>query len=92
MCRMTDDARSYIQQWTSPPTVLALIGMVVTLYASHVVQQERVEALKAQVDIIQRDYQRQDVLRETLRTIDMRLTGIELKLDDRRTTIGPVRR
>lgn len=86
---MTDDARFYLRQWTSPPTLLAGIGMVVTLYASHVVQQERLQALKVQVERVERDYQRRDVLTETLRTIDMRLTGIEQKLDGREPRIGP---
>lgn len=92
MCAMTDDAKSYLQQWTAPPTILATLGMLVTLYASHVIQQERVAALKVQVDAIARDYQRQDVLREQLRTIDMRLSGIEVKLDQRSSTNGAARR
>ena len=89
---MTNEARNYLAQWTAPPTVLATVGMMVTLYASHVIQQERLSALKVQVDAIARDYQRQDVLRERLGMIDMRLTGIEIKLDKFSSTIGPARR
>ena len=89
---MTDEARYYLRQWTAPPTILAVAGMAVTLYASHVVQQERIAALKLQVERVERDYQRRDVLAETLRTIDMRLTGIEMKLVERVTTIGPAPR
>lgn len=92
MCEMTDEMRQYWRQWTTPSTVIALGVAGVSLYTSHVVQQERLSTLKAQVERVEREYQRRDVLTETLRTIDMRLSGIELKLDERRTTIGPVRR
>jgi hypothetical protein len=89
---VTLESRDYLRQWTAPPTILAVAGMAVTLYASHVVQQERIAALKLQVERVERDYQRRDVLTETLRTIDMRLTGIEMKLDERVPTIGPTSR
>jgi hypothetical protein len=89
---VTDDARLYLRQWASPPTVLAGVGMVVTLYASHVVQQERLQTLTRQVERVERDYQRRDVLAETLRTIDMRLTGIEMALKEQVPRIGPAPR
>jgi Tfp pilus assembly protein PilO len=56
---------------------------VVTMYGSWVVQAERLETVRAQVESIKQDYQRRDVLAEQLRNINDRLYSIEQKLGER---------
>lgn len=85
----TGDAQvggSYWSQWTTPPTVITLIVAAATVYGTQVIQAERLEAMRAKVEAIERDYQRRDVLSERLRSIDDRLLVIERALasDDAR--------
>lgn len=72
----------YWRQWLQPPTVITVIVAVTTVYGSQVIQTERLETLRAQVEAIKQDYQRRDVLAEQLRSIDGRLYVIEQKLGD----------
>ena len=76
----------YWAQWTTPPTVITLIVAAATVYGTQVIQAERLEAMRAKVEAIERDYQRRDVLSERLRSIDDRLLVIERALasDDAR--------
>jgi hypothetical protein len=83
---IVEDTRpSYWSQWTQPPTVITVIVAFATVYGSQVIQAERIEALRAQVDAIKQDYQRRDVLAEQLRSIDGRLYVIEQKLGESRS-------
>jgi Tfp pilus assembly protein PilO len=73
----------YLQQWTAPPTVIAVVVAVTTLYGGWVVQQERLDALRMRIEVVEREYQRRDVLAEQLRSMNERLYSIEQKLGDR---------
>lgn len=80
-----EEARpSYWSQWLQPPTVITVVVAVSTVYGSQVIQAERIETLRAQVEAIKQDYQRRDVLAEQLRSIDGRLFVIEQKLGESR--------
>lgn len=70
----------YWQQWAQPPTIITLIVAAATVYGASVIQGERLETMRAKVDAIERDYQRRDVLAEQLRSIDARLSQIEIKV------------
>lgn len=78
-----DQKNSYWRQWLQPPTVITMIVAFVTVYGSQIIQAERLETLRAQVEAIKQDYQRRDVLTEQLRSIDGRLYVIEQKLVER---------
>jgi hypothetical protein len=83
---MSDIAeQTYWKQWTQPPTVITAIVAALTLYGGHIVQSERLEAMRARMDAIERDYQRRDVLAERLLSIDQRLFIIEQKLSESET-------
>lgn len=77
---------SYWAQWLQPPTVITLVVAAATVYGAQVIQSERLEAMRAKVEAIERDYQRRDVLAERLQSIDERLRSIEsaIALDDTR--------
>lgn len=68
---------SYWAQWTQPPTIITLVVAAATVYGSQVIQAERLDAMRAKVEAIERDYQRRDVLAERLQSIDERLRSIE---------------
>jgi Tfp pilus assembly protein PilO len=81
---MSEEQRpGYWQQWTAPPTVIAISVAIVTVYGGWVIQQERLEVLRARVEAVERDYARREVLAEQLRNIDARLFSIEQKLGER---------
>jgi hypothetical protein len=80
---------AYWEQWTSPPTIITVIVAAVTLYGSHVIQAERLDTMRARVEMIERDYQRRDVLAEQLRSIDTRLGAIEKSVGAKRPTDHP---
>lgn len=89
---MTETAeQSYWRQWTQPPTVITAIVAALTLYGGHIVQTERLEAMRGRMDAIERDYQRRDVLSERLSSIDQRLYVIEQKLGESRSDGRPLR-
>lgn len=73
----------YWQQWAAPPTVIAIVVAVVTMYGSWIVQQERLEVLRMRIDEVARDYQRKESLAVELRNITERLYSIEQKIDGR---------
>jgi len=73
-------------RWVEPPTIIAIVAAAATVYGTQVLQTERVEALRVQVERIEREYQRRDVLAEQLRSINERLYGIERTLGSDRST------
>lgn len=82
---LVDSRPSYWSQWLQPPTVITVVVAITTVYGAQVIQAERLETLRAQVEAIKQDYQRRDVLAEQLRSIDGRLFVIEQKLGESRS-------
>lgn len=78
---MTEQGKDLARSWLSPAVLLPAVAFLGGLYVSNALQQERIEALRAQVVAIERDYQRRDLMSAELRAIEQRLGKIEGKLD-----------
>jgi Tfp pilus assembly protein PilO len=78
-----DDAPSYWKQWVQPPTVITLVVAAATVYGSQVIQAERIEAMQAKVEAIERDYSRRETLAIELRNIYEQLADIKREIGGR---------
>jgi len=80
------DAQSsgdWFRAWLHPAALFALLAVLGSAYAAVLLQRERIARLEARIEVIEKEYQRRDVVVSQLEGIAHRLAAIETAITAR---------